>query len=94
LFDHQKTKTGGSPFPIQLGRSLVVDLKTLPDHANNLLKRINSKPFEHKSSTLKSLLKWKRHVHGAGNEIRTRDTKLGKLVLYQLSYARQLKNKI
>ena len=27
---------------------------------------------------------------GAGNEIRTRDTKLGKLVLYQLSYARIL----
>jgi hypothetical protein len=27
-------------------------------------------------------------IHGAGNEIRTRDTKLGKLVLYQLSYAR------
>jgi hypothetical protein len=27
-------------------------------------------------------------VLGAGNEIRTRDTKLGKLVLYQLSYAR------
>ena len=26
--------------------------------------------------------------NGAGNEIRTRDTKLGKLVLYQLSYAR------
>jgi hypothetical protein len=26
---------------------------------------------------------------GAGNEIRTRDTKLGKLVLYQLSYARK-----
>ena len=25
---------------------------------------------------------------GAGNEIRTRDSKLGKLVLYQLSYAR------
>ena len=30
---------------------------------------------------------------GAGNGIRTRDTKLGKLVLYQLSYAR-LKNNI
>ena len=30
---------------------------------------------------------------GAGNGIRTRDTKLGKLVLYQLSYAR-LKNDI
>jgi hypothetical protein len=27
-------------------------------------------------------------IPGAGNEIRTRDTKLGKLVLYQLSYAR------
>jgi hypothetical protein len=27
-------------------------------------------------------------MDGAGNEIRTRDTKLGKLVLYQLSYAR------
>jgi hypothetical protein len=26
--------------------------------------------------------------NGAGNGIRTRDTKLGKLVLYQLSYAR------
>ncbi len=29
-----------------------------------------------------------RQRNGAGNEIRTRDTKLGKLVLYQLSYAR------
>ena len=29
-----------------------------------------------------------RERHGAGNEIRTRDPKLGKLVLYQLSYAR------
>ena len=27
-------------------------------------------------------------IYGAGNEVRTRDTKLGKLVLYQLSYAR------
>ena len=30
----------------------------------------------------------KADFHGAGNEIRTRDSKLGKLVLYQLSYAR------
>ncbi len=30
----------------------------------------------------------RRKADGAGNEIRTRDTKLGKLVLYQLSYAR------
>ena len=29
-----------------------------------------------------------RTLGGAGTEIRTRDTKLGKLVLYQLSYAR------
>ena len=34
-------------------------------------------------------MKTRTHI-GAGNEIRTRDTKLGKLVLYQLSYARQL----
>ena len=27
---------------------------------------------------------------GAGDGIRTRDTELGKLVLYQLSYAREL----
>lgn len=27
-------------------------------------------------------------LSGAGNGVRTRDTKLGKLVLYQLSYAR------
>ncbi len=27
-------------------------------------------------------------ILGAGNEIRTRDTKLGKLELYQLSYGR------
>lgn len=30
--------------------------------------------------------------NGAGNGIRTRDTELGKLVLYQLSYARPLVN--
>ena len=29
-------------------------------------------------------------LNGAGNGVRTRDTKLGKLVLYQLSYARFL----
>ena len=29
-----------------------------------------------------------RLIFGAGDGIRTRDTKLGKLVLYQLSYAR------
>ena len=30
----------------------------------------------------------KANLSGAGNEIRTRDSKLGKLALYQLSYAR------
>ena len=29
-------------------------------------------------------------TNGAGNGVRTRDTKLGKLVLYQLSYARKI----
>jgi hypothetical protein len=38
-------------------------------------------PFVHTALEKPSIL-------GAGNEIRTRDTKLGKLVLYQLSYAR------
>jgi hypothetical protein len=33
-------------------------------------------------------MKFRTFFGGAGNEIRTRDTKLGKLVLYQLSYAR------
>ncbi len=37
----------------------------------------------------KSLFVRKRRIlSGAGNEIRTRDSKLGKLALYQLSYAR------
>ena len=31
-----------------------------------------------------------RAIDGAGNGDRTRDTKLGKLVLYQLSYARSI----
>ena len=35
-----------------------------------------------------SIINEKTNWFGAGNEIRTRDTKLGKLVLYQLSYAR------
>ena len=30
----------------------------------------------------------RRHENGAGNETRTRDIYLGKVVLYQLSYAR------
>lgn len=39
-------------------------------------------------TTLKHLIS-----NGAGNEVRTRDSKLGKLVLYQLSYARTLMEK-
>jgi hypothetical protein len=31
---------------------------------------------------------WSRPLSGAGNGVRTRDIKLGKLALYQLSYAR------
>ncbi len=36
----------------------------------------------------KGIRSYKRESSGAGNGVRTRDTKLGKLVLYQLSYAR------
>ena len=36
--------------------------------------------------------KTKREMFGAGNEARTRDPQLGRLMLYQLSYSR--KNKI
>ncbi len=32
-----------------------------------------------------------RYIFGAGNETRTRDPDLGKVVLYQLSYSRNLK---
>ena len=42
-------------------------------------------PLSHEPSALSNLLA---PGAGAGNGIRTRDTKLGKLVLYQLSYAR------
>ena len=37
---------------------------------------------------LNSLRKNSHEALGAGDGVRTRDTKLGKLVLYQLSYAR------
>ena len=32
--------------------------------------------------------KWEKILFGAGNETRTRDPDLGKVVLYQLSYSR------
>ena len=53
----------------------------------NILKKILQTTY---SSTLpKKPFIWKRRtLNGAGNEIRTRDSKLGKLALYQLSYAR------
>jgi hypothetical protein len=35
-----------------------------------------------------AFIRKRRTLYGAGNEIRTRDSKLGKLALYQLSYAR------
>ena len=45
--------------------------------------------FFHKGiDNLKKGSRPKRPENGAGNGVRTRDTKLGKLVLYQLSYAR------
>jgi hypothetical protein len=45
-------------------------------------------PAEEPGRDLKRSRRHSRPRAGAGNGIRTRDTKLGKLVLYQLSYAR------
>jgi hypothetical protein len=50
---------------------------TLEDMVNNLKKGVTSPT---------------KKASGAGNGVRTRDTKLGKLVLYQLSYARPESN--
>ena len=51
-------------------------------------------PPPYKNAALSSGRKKGRHFHGfklgAGNGVRTRDPKLGKLVLYQLSYARSI----
>jgi hypothetical protein len=55
------------------------------------------RPFSFNPAQEKATSKREKHnpitqgLAGAGNGIRTRDTKLGKLVLYQLSYARFLK---
>jgi hypothetical protein len=43
-----------------------------------------------RTDNLKKGSRPERPEYGAGNGVRTRDTKLGKLVLYQLSYARPL----
>ena len=40
------------------------------------------------ADTVESLMPWK-DIHGAGEGIRTLDIHLGKVVLYQLSYARK-----
>ena len=39
---------------------------------------------------LQNSMKLRRSIFGAGNETRTRDPDLGKVVLYQLSYSRVL----
>ena len=71
---------------------LDVEREKLSVHAINHKELVKFIPQSIKSTTQDHLLKRKRRTQaGAGNEIRTRDTKLGKLVLYQLSYARPLK---
>jgi hypothetical protein len=40
------------------------------------------------------LNEWRFFIFGAGNETRTRDPDLGKVVLYQLSYSRVLVRRI
>ena len=52
----------------------------LTDRPNNQ----NRPPRRWKASAAGGLVR----VHGAGDEIRTRDIYLGKVVLYQLSYSR------
>ena len=46
------------------------------------------RPFDNRTITSKRGNQARPVRNGAGNGVRTRDTKLGKLVLYQLSYAR------
>ena len=45
-------------------------------------------PWEGMNHLKKGIGPYNDEVTGAGNGVRTRDPKLGKLVLYQLSYAR------
>ena len=77
-----KTKTGCRPF-LLIQVDLLVDWKTLPVHLITHARKIKSKSHPTlPESTLSNLYHEKATFNGAGNEIWTRDSKLGKLVLY------------
>jgi hypothetical protein len=71
-----------------IGRPFVGSLKFTNMHLPTA-KKITAATL-HPTSTFNAFMEKADYQNGAGNEIRTRDTKLGKLVLYQLSYARLL----
>ena len=52
------------------------------------IRRRSSPRLESVNNLKKGIRPYQEEATGAGNGVRTRDPKLGKLVLYQLSYAR------
>lgn len=83
-----KIKTGDSPFPLLLVEIYASNKKLDQLITPNLKKELT--PNHLYTNNYPSFIFRRKRLpsHGAGNEIRTRDSKLGKLVLYQLSYAR------
>ncbi len=80
-----KTKTGLKPVPLDktnLKYWIRISVSRNPSSETHPQNQIIRTASQFGSDETPDLL------GGAGNEIRTRDTKLGKLVLYQLSYAR------
>ncbi len=79
------------PVSCHLGRPFIVD-EALSIHVTIHNKKIKPQPqiLEKSSTVTTPLIEKGEKPIGAGNEIRTRDSKLGKLALYQLSYARKI----
>ena len=59
-------------------------MTTLPPGHRLRSARVTAKRLKNKTSEVRGFVE----LHGAGNETRTRDPDLGKVVLYQLSYSR------
>ena len=59
-------------------------MTTLPPGHRLRSARVTAKRLKNKTSEGRGFVE----LHGAGNETRTRDPDLGKVVLYQLSYSR------
>ena len=72
---------------------VAVKVLCLTDLANPLYKVVSAQGFEPRTHALEGRCSIQLSYapifyYGAGNEIRTRDPELGKLMLYQLSYTR------